>query len=296
MADVSDSLGRFIQGQSIANLTLSEIKGLLKEGLNKPVGAAKPVGKTTSKDPAIDKITELFQKFSNSFGKDVDEQKKYLNEMIKVLNDKKEKKSDKEEKKSPKEEKVTSLMEKFTQAGLKKGSIYTHDTHVCLILDDIRNVLGDIAKQMGVTIKVPPAPPTPTPTPAPPADTGGSGFKTEKDMEDAIKTGAMLEKLEQKKAKAQEDADKAHRKHLVIRARLISDTLQDVSSSLLGIEEPLKKMFDGVISKERKVIQDTRAISYEIEGATKNSYGLNRSFENLGKTVQLTGADREELF
>ena len=85
MADVSDSLGRFIQGQSIANLTLSEIKGLLKEGLNKPVGAAKPVGKTTSKDPAIDKITELFQKFSNSFEKDVDEQKKYLNEMINFL-------------------------------------------------------------------------------------------------------------------------------------------------------------------------------------------------------------------
>ena len=94
MAEVADSLGRFIQGQNIANLTLNEIKGLLSEGLSKPVGAAKPVGKNQTVDPSISKLTQIFEKFSSQFKQDVNDQKKYLENMIDVLKQNKTKKEE----------------------------------------------------------------------------------------------------------------------------------------------------------------------------------------------------------
>ena len=364
MAQVSDNLGRFIQGQNVANMTLNEIKGLLAEGLNKPVGAAKPVGTQSKQDPSLKIIKDIFSKFSSQFQKDVATQTSFVKKMMDVLselkNNKEEKKDTKTkaskseslqekfyssglkkgsiyvhdvatesvlknilanlasmskdisiisksninpakeigikpeikkdnipaDEKDSKKDKLTSLQEEFYSAGLKKGSIYVHDVNVELVLNTILENLQDISKHLGIMSK----PSTklnikPEVTP-----------EIKPDIKPDIEPPPIPKARNPKTSdKAEEAATKAYRKNLLKRAEILSRIANDISNSFIGIDKPLEKIFSGVIEKERQIIQDTRKIAYEVEGATKNSHALNRTFEDLGKTVALTGKDRQEF-
>ena len=364
MAQVSDNLGRFIQGQNVANMTLNEIKGLLAEGLNKPVGAAKPVGTQSKQDPSLKIIKDIFSKFSSQFQKDVATQTSFVKKMVDVLSELKKNKEEKKDtktkaskseslqekfyssglkkgsiyvhdiatesvlknilanlasiskdiaiisksnvnpakeigikpeikkdnipadEKDSKKDKLTSLQEEFYSAGLKKGSIYVHDVNVELVLNTILGNLQDISKHLGIMSK----PSTklnikPEVTP-----------EIKPDIKPDIEPPPIPKARNPKTSdKAEEAATKAYRKNLLKRAEILSRIANDISNSFIGIDKPLEKIFSGVIEKERQIIQDTRKIAYEVEGATKNSHALNRTFEDLGKTVALTGKDRQEF-
>jgi hypothetical protein len=88
MAEMTDSLGRFIQGQNTSNMTLGQIKELLSSGLKVGVGEAKGFGKKSSESTSsgsVSKLTSLFEQYTKSFSNDIKEQKDYIKQMIGVL-------------------------------------------------------------------------------------------------------------------------------------------------------------------------------------------------------------------
>ena len=84
MAQVIDELGRVVEGQKTANLTLNEIKKLVAASVQSGVGKATPFNKETSK-PATEKLVSLFEKYTKEFDDAVKEQKDYLKEMTQTL-------------------------------------------------------------------------------------------------------------------------------------------------------------------------------------------------------------------
>ena len=332
MAEMTDSLGRFIQGQNTSNMTLGQIKELLSSGLKVGVGEAKAFGKNPSESTSsgsVSKLTSLFEQYTKNFSSDINEQKDYIKQMIGVLteikNSKEENKNnpkEKEDKKSKGNEKAFKSMDDLAKKGLHKGSIYTHDVHCEHILKDIGKDLKNIAKKMKVKtnpiptsfklpddypLTTPTTIPTPTPTPTPTGGGGGGGGGANPfdsvfdDFDDGYINISKDLRGQQKNLKsAQKSLQKAQEAHHGKMIRQAIDTANTVdnfiSKSLLGLTGGVfETMFQGFIKNDVKIIQDTRAIAYEIEGATKNSKSLNKSFEDFGKTVKATGVNRDEF-
>jgi phage-related protein len=67
-----------------------------------------------------------------------------------------------------------------------------------------------------------------------------------------------------------------------------------LEETVLGIRT-FETIFKGVVNEERKFTQDIRQAAYETAGVTKESQSLQKSFEQIGKTVKLTGFDRSEF-
>ena len=303
MAELKDNIGRIVGGLDKANLSIDDIKGLLREGLQGKVGESKTVGgEPKSKEP-IDKIKEIFEQFSSSFKKEVEEQTGYIKSMMEVLKEIKDKKSSKEGEKSssdkpgkdnmPKDRKIWQNLNALAKKGLQKGSIYTNDEEARKSLANIdKNIMG-IATKMKVKIEIPKPPSvaaaTSTTAPIPGAaetlgakdgkgGKGGKGGEDDKDKEKRIKGLGDLTETQ------------------LLRAQSVTGHISDaLGKTFLGIDNIIGSTFGGMIDKEREIIQQTRAIAYEVEGATKNSHGLNRSFENFGKTVKQTGFDRDKF-
>ncbi len=57
----------------------------------------------------------------------------------------------------------------------------------------------------------------------------------------------------------------------------------------------LKSTFKGMAEDENKFIRDTRAATYEIEGITGATHGLQDAMTNIGKTVAATGFNRTDF-
>ena len=334
MAEMTDSLGRFIQGQNTSNMTLGQIKELLSSGLKVGVGEAKAFGKKPSESTSsgsVSKLTSLFEQYTKSFSNDIKEQKDYIKQMIGVLteikNSKEENKNnpkEKEDKKSKGNEKAFKSMDDLAKKGLHKGSIYTHDVHCEHILKDIGKDLKNIAKKMKVKtnpiptsfklpddypLTTPTTIPTPTPTPTPTGGGGGGGGggganpfdSVFDDFDEGFVNISKDLRGQQKNLKSApkglQKAQEAHHGKMIRQAIDTANTVDNfISKSLLGLTGGVfETMFQGFIKNDVKIIQDTRAISYEIEGATKNSKSLNKSFEDFGKTVKATGVNRDEF-
>ena len=62
----------------------------------------------------------------------------------------------------------------------------------------------------------------------------------------------------------------------------------------LGLETT-KTLFADVYETERKFTQEMRQIAFETAGVTKESFGLQRAYENIGATVKATGFDRTKF-
>ena len=138
----------------------------------------------------------------------------------------------------------------------------------------------------------PPTPPTP---PTNPFDSVFDDFdegyvNISKDLRGQQKNLKSAQKSLQK-------AQEAHHGKMIRQAIDTANTVDNfISKSLLGLTGGVfETMFQGFIKNDVKIIQDTRAIAYEIEGATKNSKSLNKSFEDFGTTVKATGMDRDKF-
>ena len=298
MAEMTDSLGRFIQGQNTSNMTLGQIKELLSSGLKVGVGEAKGFGKKPSESTSsgsVSKLTSLFEQYTKSFSSDINEQKDYIKQMISVLteikNSKEENKKNPKEKKDKKNkgnDKAFKSMEDLAKKGLHKGSIYTHDIHCEHLLKDIGKDLKNIAKKMGVVTTDIPELKLPADYAGGGGDKGGGGGGGKGGGADGEKNIEMAYKKTEKQQKAFYD-------RMLRQGKETARTIEGwISEGLLGLSGGVfGKMLDGLIRKDIEIIQQTRAIAYEIEGATKNSKSLNKSFEDFGKTVKATGVSRD---
>ena len=290
MAQVIDELGRIVEGQKTANLSLEEIKQLVATSAQSAVGKATPFNKEEAK-PASEKLTELFETYTKDFDTHVKEQEDYLKEMqavLKQIAEKKEENRGKEKKEPSKKDKnapkasVWKNLDSLAKAGLKKHSIGTHDTHCESVLKDIRGILEQI-RDGGGTGKPPTLPPIPTPPipPMPPIP------PTPKDDGSTPDEPVDPECDPKKKSK---DWLKTWRNRLAA-AKTLTDALEH---HVTGIKT-FDSIMGGVLEKEREFVQDARKISYEIEGATQSQTGLMRQFENIDKTVSRTGKNRQEF-
>ena len=76
--------------------------------------------------------------------------------------------------------------------------------------------------------------------------------------------------------------------------------LYDINKIFQNIEgfvglETSKTLFTDLYETERKFTQEMRQIAFETAGVTKESFGLQRAFENIGATVKATGFDRTKF-
>lgn len=55
------------------------------------------------------------------------------------------------------------------------------------------------------------------------------------------------------------------------------------------------KLTKGIVDEERKFTQEVRAVAYETAGVTKISRGLQKTYEDIGRSVKQTGFDRSEF-
>lgn len=126
MAQLYDDLGRLVESQRTANLTLQEIKSLIANSAKAAVGNAKPFAKGGDSTASTDKLVKLFEKYAKNFKKSVKEQKDYLKQMVDFLKEKekskKEKPPQKRDKNSSKES-VWKNLENLAKKGLKKNSV-----------------------------------------------------------------------------------------------------------------------------------------------------------------------------
>jgi hypothetical protein len=295
MAQLYDDLGRLVEGQKTANLSLQEIKGLIAASAKKAVGDAKPFAKGGDAAAPNDKLVKLFETYTKDFKDSVKEQKDYLKQMVDVLkeiaenkNEKKEKKPEKapaKDKNAPKPS-VWKSMENLAKQGLKKHSIGVHDTHCEGVLNKIYTTLQDIAKGAGGKA----------------AAGAGGGGKGGKGGGSAAPAGGGAGGGGGGGAAAveAEDRAKAARAEMTqlsitrIRETALKSILGTIQDQILGFDV-MSQVLDGVLDKERKFVQDARKLSYEIEGATQGSKELMRTFEDIGKTSKLTGKTRQQF-
>ena len=70
----------------------------------------------------------------------------------------------------------------------------------------------------------------------------------------------------------------------------------NIESTIMGFTEKgqgvLDTLFGGVIKDEVIFIKNVRAAAYETAGVTGESKNLQKAYEDIGKTVHLTGVDR----
>jgi hypothetical protein len=180
-------------------------------------------------------------------------------------------------------------LEKMALRGMKPGSIYTNDAGVRKVLRKISSTLNKVAEKMGVVSDVeksikPPKDPKPPKPPKPP------GGKNPSEHLDDIVGKPPVEPKEKKTEK------KRDQKFDPYAAKRWADKTEEIiSQGLMGIKLTDYISFESLLVQERKLVQETRKIAYEINGATKGSKALTESFDAMGKTSAMTGKTRDEF-
>ena len=278
MATAIDNLGRKIDS---SNMTLGEIKSLIGTLMKSKVGAARPIESKKEGSNSLVDIKNLLEKHTKDFSKEVLEQKKLLSDVVDNLKDIIQKRvsikaeaKDKPKKEKPlvsKEEKAMSKSsDGLYKTFAKKGSGYTHDIYVEKVLKELCRCLKKTNGPNAPNTPSPPNPPKPPSSPSP-SDDVPDREKTIK----GIPTSAEL----------------ALMNYVLIK---INYELSKLENKILGFNV-LGELFQGVIEKERKIVQEMRMISYETAGATKESMSLMRSFEEIGSSTIQTGVDRDKF-
>lgn len=287
MAQLYDTLGRLVENQKTTNLTLDQIKGLISASAKSAVGKATPFAKSGNNDSS-DKLLKVFEKYTKDFQKVVQEQKDYLRSMVDILKDRSDAKKQikeqikdqkKREKNTPKVS-VWKNLDKFSKAATRKGSAYTHDTHVEAALKDMAKILADMARGADKAAE------------AVKAVSKGGGNGGSGGGGGGIGVPAPGGGEEQKKQKELDDRQRRLKES--IRESSLKNILGTIQKQILGYDV-MGTVLEGVLDKEREFVQEARKAAYEIEGATKGSQGLLRTFENINKTTKLTGKDRQKF-
>lgn len=261
---------------------------------------------------AIEELKKLLSEFSKTFQKEADEAKNYLEEMKDHLESIEKAKQEKREAKEPKpkdkktkpvvskaEQVMSKQMDNLTRHATKKGSLYTHDIYLAAKLTEVVDALRAaghsteiIADATGRTDKI--------------------GMKTNATLEQVdaalraagVKaiakdpTTGVMDPTEAKVALDRREKQLPKQTDQLTDLYKIESILQRIDSMVGTIEESFfglrvgQEIFKGIVKEEAKFIQDTRAVAYEIQGVTKDMRGMQRAFENIGKTAATTGFDR----
>lgn len=167
-------------------------------------------------------------------------------------------------------------MRKLANKGLKKGSIYVHDTHCEHVLKEIHKLLA--GKRRGA------------PTLAPMPTGGGSGGSGGRGGPTPSAGGSWWDNFFGNNTNALNKANKDLEKTFTF------NTVADkIDAALTGIFEknPFDQMFDGVIKDEFKFMQQMRQTLYSTQGLTAENAELQKQWEHIEDAVTKTGFRRE---
>jgi len=261
-----DNIGRDVGG----GMNSQELRGTVASLAKGNVGKAVPFNKTAGSEPSQSAMPpEMSKKFDNMV--------KLLKDFVKNF---KGKSGDKPTLKNPTSIKSEKMMLKMAEHGLKKGSIYTHDVY----LEKIARLNWLETKALRIAM------------------TSGTGLA---DLELEIKNlVGELEKYENKRDSSPEAAEAERLEATEKRMKEIRDSfiplrlMQDLGNSAADLQQTLfgfrgtDTVFKDLFAEERKFTIDARQAAFEVAGITKESRGLQRAFEDIGKAASETGFDR----
>ena len=270
-----DKLGRS------SDMNPEQLKGVA-QSLKGPVGKETPYNNTPPTDKGGDSMSQGLEK----------SYKKLVNLLNTFMSGKKSGKAAQNEKISVNADKALQTM---VRHATKRGSIYTHDVYLekaarvsnlelkAMRLEMKRGKSSDDRQSLAVALN--------------------EIIEINKEMAEYLANPAR----EEEARKATEEKNNPinilkdqTEKHLekvkegLIPLQLmrdLGDAAGELQKTIYGFRGT-EVVFDGLLEKERDFTINARQIAYEISGATSESHGLQRSFEDIGKTAAKTGFDR----
>lgn len=263
-----DNIGRNID----SGMSGADLKGLVESLAKGNVGAAKPFNTTASQDS--DKLLSDLKSYIPKFSDAVKSVESLVKSVKNFMGNKGQAKETKNDKMGFDADK---MMKKLAEKGLKKGSIYTHDIY----LEKMQKLMYlQMQKQTAILGNVK-------------FDKEGEITSLEealKEHEEAKKTPEGSKTVTVKGVK-KAAAELTPLELMMARLSKFGDDIEGLQKSLMGFSSN-EAIFDGLIDKERDFTIDVRQTAFEIAGATKETRNLQRSFEDIGQTVAVTGFDR----
>ena len=176
------------------------------------------------------------------------------------------------------------VQNKFYQAGLKKGSIYTHDVHIIKELEKLNETFAQVRDCV----------------------CGDKKEKVEKKLilpesSDDKAFSSPSKAMDQPEDNAADDAArlKTRWQELFVLERYkrtmadISRAAADVQITLLGFTA-FNKITEDLVKKEREFAQEVRTVAYQTMGVTKESRNLQHALTEIGTSSAITGMNRSE--
>lgn len=177
----------------------------------------------------------------------------------------------------------TSIIEnRFYKAGLKKGSIFTHDVHIVKELEKLNETFSEVRDCL----------------------CGDKKEKVEKKLilpEDSSPISSPKETLARTASSSQDEEESLKRRfeELYVLKRYqqimgnISKTAAQVQISLMGFTA-FNKITEDLVQKEREFTQGIRQAAYQTMGVTKENRTLQHTLTEIGETTKITGFNRSE--
>lgn len=269
----TDNVGRNID----AGMDSSQLKGLIQSLAKSDVGKPKPFKQTASsnEDKILSELKSFAPKFSNSI-------KKFegLVESVKKFVSANSGKDAKQSRFGKNAEAADKAMKKLADKGLKKGSIWTHDMYVekmqKLMYLEMRKqtavLQNDVAAIRDLEVRI-------------------NAGRTELDNA-AVRESSPSSRFDLKNIGG--DTNILALAEIGKYVDDFTDSIGDFQKTIYGFRAT-EVLFKDLYAAERDFTINTRQIAFEIAGATKESRGLQRSFEDIGRTSAETGFDRSTV-
>lgn len=271
-----DNLGRNIDS---GQMNPQEMRGLVSSLAKKDVGPAKPYGGDKKDESLINKLLSELGKVIpdiSSSTKRMDELSKSVKRLMDTMKRGKTESTtikdfvasgSKPAKKDKGTKKAEDKMTKLAEHGLKKGSIYTHDQAMVKEMKLLRlQMTGGAAGDIAALAK----------------SLDDFYGKTDKEVSD-------------KAQKATEDEASYFRQENIrqtkYRFRQAVESTKQIQEQVLGYKA-LEVVLGNLVKAEREFNQDVRSVAFETAGVTKESRGLQKAYEDIGKSSAITGFDR----
>ena len=264
---MADNVGRSIDN---LNITIGQLKALLesKVGPATPIGGGAPSG-------SVDKLAEVLEKFTKDFKEEMNDQIKHLRRVMKAKSGVEGSRASAPKAPESSAAKASEDLEDYEddldnnykfQAALEKSlqqnKLKYQREYITLAASNIKQQYAELR---------------------------------------GLDNQALLAKIQGDTKYQRVLADQTMiLKQNLSAARQLREQFSEMGNILGGFEQKLglktvETMFGGVVEQEMKFTQEIRQAAYETAGATKEARGLQRAFEDIGKTVAETGVNRTEF-
>jgi hypothetical protein len=270
----TDNLGRDVGG----GMNSPELKGIVASLAKGKVGEAKPFNKTASnqKDNTNSVPKELSKKF--------DDMAKLLKDFVKNF------KTGRggvggATIKDPTSIKSQKMMMDLAKKGLKKGSIYTHDVYLekaarvsnlelkAMRLEMKRGKSNDDRQMLAAALN--------------------EIVEVNKEMTDYLSRSSSKSAEGEKSGADAEYMAKINNDLIPLQLmEKLGNSAADLQETLFGFKGRVGVIFEDLFAQERDFTIEARQAAFEIGGITKESRGLQRAFEDIGKSAAETGFGR----